>query len=88
MQGGGSAASVLLRIGEPPVHRVMGGVLMRARSRSLLFTIALVIALYLVWRKVRIIFIVPLTPWQLALVLLIIAVVIFLLLDHLFNRTR
>lgn len=61
---------------------------MRARSRSLLFTIALVIALYLVWRKVRIVFIVPLTPWQLALLLLVIAVVIFLLLDHLFHRTR
>jgi len=61
---------------------------MRARSRSLLFTIALVIALYLVWRKVRIVFIVPLTPWQLALLLLVIAVIIFLLLDHLFNRTR
>jgi hypothetical protein len=61
---------------------------MRARSRSLLFTIALVIALYLVWRKVRIVFIVPLTPWQLALLLLVIAVVIFLLLDHIFNRTR
>jgi len=61
---------------------------MRARSRSLLFTIALVVALYLVWRKVRIVFIVPLTPWQLALLLLVIAVIIFLLLDHLFNRTR
>jgi hypothetical protein len=61
---------------------------MRARSRSLLFTIALVIALYLVWRKVRFIFIVPLTPWQFALLLLVIAVIIFLLLDHLINRTR
>ena len=61
---------------------------MRPRSRSLLFTIALVIALYMVWRKVRFIFIVPLTPWQLALLLLVIAVIIFLLLDHLLNRTR
>jgi len=61
---------------------------MRRRSRSLLFTIALVIALYMVWRKVRIVFLVPLTPWQFALLLLVIAVIIFLLLDHLFNRSR
>ncbi len=61
---------------------------MRSRHRSLLFTIALVIALYLVWRKVRFVFIVPLTPWQFALLLLVIAVIIFLLLDHLINRTR
>lgn len=61
---------------------------MRPRYRSLLFTIALVIALYLVWRKVRFVFFIPLTPWQFALLLLIIAVVIFLLLDHLVNRTR
>lgn len=61
---------------------------MRRHSRSLLFTIALVVALYLVWRKVRFVFIVPLTPWQFGLMLLIIAVVIFLLLDHLLNRTR
>jgi hypothetical protein len=61
---------------------------MRARSRSLLFTIALVVAFYLVWRKVRIVFIVPLTPWQFALLLLVIAVVIFLVLDHLLNRSR
>ncbi len=61
---------------------------MRPRHRSLLFTIALVIALYLVWRKVRFVFIVPLTPWQFALLLLVIAVIIFLLLDHLINRTR
>jgi hypothetical protein len=61
---------------------------MRARSKSLLFTIALVVALYLVWRKVRFVFIVPLTPWQFLLLLVIIAVIIFLLLDHLINRTR
>jgi len=61
---------------------------MRPRYRSLLFTIALVVALYLVWRKVRFVFIIPLTPWQFALLLLVIAVIIFLLLDHLVNRTR
>ena len=61
---------------------------MRPRYRSLLFTIALVIALYMVWRKVRIVFLVALTPWQFALLLLVIAVIIFLLLDHLFNRSR
>lgn len=61
---------------------------MRPRYRSLLFTIALVIALYLVWRKVRFVFIIPLTPWQFALLLLVIAVIIFLMLDHLINRMR
>jgi len=37
---------------------------------------------------VRFVFIIPLTPWQFALLLLVIAVIIFLLLDHLVNRTR
>ena len=61
---------------------------MRSRSRRLLFVIALVIALYMVWTKVRFVFLVALTPLQFALLLLVIAVVIFLLLDHLFNRSR
>jgi len=61
---------------------------MPRRTRSLLFSIALVVALYLVWSKVRFVFFVPLQPWQLGVLLLIIAVVIFLLLDHLFNRSR
>jgi hypothetical protein len=61
---------------------------MRGRSRSLLFTLALVIALYLVWQRVRFIILVPLTVWQFAGLLLVIAVVIFLFLDHLVNRTR
>jgi len=61
---------------------------MRARYRNLLFTIALVVAFYLIWRKVHFIIFIPLTPWQFALLLLIIAVVIFLVLDHLVNRTR
>ena len=61
---------------------------MRSRSRRLLFIIALVIALYMVWTKVRFVFFVNLEVWQFALLLLVIAVVIFLLLDHLFNRSR
>lgn len=61
---------------------------MRPRYRSLLFTIALLIALYLLWRKVHFIFVVPLTPWKFTVLLLIIAVVIFLALDHLINRGR
>jgi len=61
---------------------------MGPRYRSLLLTIALVISLYLVWRKVHFVFIIPLTPWQFAVLLLVIAGVIFLLLDHLLNRRR
>ncbi|HUW10282.1 MAG TPA: hypothetical protein VM537_11170 [Anaerolineae bacterium] len=61
---------------------------MRSRSRRLLFITALVIALYMVWTKVRFVFFVNLEVWQFALLLLVIAVVIFLLLDHLFNRSR
>ena len=61
---------------------------MNFRSRSFLFTIALVIALILVWQRVRIVLLVPLTPWQFGLLLLIIAVIIFLALDHFINRTR
>ncbi len=61
---------------------------MRSRSRSLLFTLALGIALLLVWQRVRFVIFVPLTVWQFAGLLLVIAVVLFLFLDHLVNRTR
>ena len=42
----------------------------------------------MVWSKVRFVFFVNLQIWQFALLLLVIAAVIFLLLDHLFNRSR
>ncbi|MFZ1551609.1 MAG: hypothetical protein WAV53_09465 [Anaerolineae bacterium] len=61
---------------------------MNLRSRSLLFALALGIALFVIWQKVRIVFFVPLTPVGFAAMILIFAVVIFLLLDHLLNRSR
>jgi len=61
---------------------------MNLRSRGLLFTIALIVALLIIWQKVRIVFIVPLSPLGFAAMILVIALVIFLLLDHLLNRSR
>jgi len=61
---------------------------MNLRSRSLLFTIALIVALIIIWQKVHIVFIVPLSPLGFAAMILLIALVIFLLLDHLINRSR
>lgn len=60
---------------------------MRRRSRKLLVTLALLIALAVVWQRVRFVVFLPLTVGQFALLLLLIAGIVYLALDHLFNRT-
>ncbi len=61
---------------------------MNRRSRGLLFAVALVVAFLIIWQKVRIVFFVPLSPAGFAGMILIIALIIFLLLDHLLNRSQ
>lgn len=60
---------------------------MRRRSSKLLVTLALLIALAVVWQRVRFVVFLPLTVGQFALLLLLVAGIIYLTLDHLFNRT-
>lgn len=60
---------------------------MRRRSRKLLATLALLIALAVVWQRVRFVVFLPLTVGQFALLLLLIAGIVYLALDHLFKRT-
>lgn len=59
---------------------------MKERTRSVLFVIALLIAFWLVWSRLRINVWVRLSGWSALLGLAGLAVVIFLLLDHLINR--
>ncbi len=57
-------------------------------GRSVALAAAILIAFWLVWSRLRFIVFVQATFWQVLLVMLVIALVLFLLLDHLLNRTR
>lgn len=61
---------------------------MRTRSRSLLLTIAVLIAFWLIWSRLHFVVFVSASFWQVLLVFAVLAVVIFLGLDHLLNRGR
>jgi hypothetical protein len=56
--------------------------------RSFLFLFVVVLLLAVIWPKVRIVFFIPLTLWQAVLLFGGGAVVLFLIIDHLINRTR
>lgn len=57
-------------------------------SRRLLLLIALLLVFGLVWSRVRILLTVSLSLWQALLLFGIGVLVVFLILDHLLNRTR
>ncbi len=57
-------------------------------GRSVILAAAILIAFWLIWSRLRFIVWVQASFWQLLLVMGVIAVVLFLGLDHLFNRTR
>ncbi len=57
-------------------------------GRSVTLAAALLIAFWLIWSRLRFIVWVQASFWQLLLVMGVIALVLFLGLDHLFNRTR
>lgn len=62
--------------------------MMKGRSQGLLIGIAIVIAFWLIWSRLRIHLFVRLSGLQLLALLAVLAVGIFLVLDHLVNRTR
>ncbi len=59
----------------------------KRRLTNLLWGIAFAVAFWLIWSKLRIIVWVPMSPWMLLGVMAVLAVAIFLVLDHLFNRS-
>ncbi len=61
---------------------------MKSRSRSLLLTVAVLIAFWLIWSRLRVIVWVRADFGQLLLLFGILAVAIFLGLDHIINRNR
>ena len=61
---------------------------MKPRARSLSLTIAVLIAFWLIWSRLNFVVFVSASFWQILLVFAVLAVVIFLGLDHLFNRSR
>ena len=60
----------------------------RRRGTSVAITAAVLIAFWLIWSKLRIVVWVQASFWQLLLLMLVLAVVLFLGIDYLFNRTR
>jgi hypothetical protein len=61
---------------------------MRKRSQGLLIGIAVIIAFWLIWSRLRIHVWVSLSGWQLVALFAALALAIFLVLDHILNRTR
>ncbi|MER2599484.1 MAG: hypothetical protein ABTQ73_08190 [Caldilineales bacterium] len=57
-------------------------------GRPLLVTVAVLIAFWLIWSKLRIVVWVHAEFWQILLLFGVLAVAIFLGLDHFFNRSK
>jgi hypothetical protein len=57
-------------------------------SRSVILTAAVLIAFWLIWSKLRIVVFVNASFGQILLLFGVLAVVLFLGIDHLLNRTR
>lgn len=57
-------------------------------GRPLILTIAILIAFWLIWSKLRIVVFVNASFWQILLLFGVLAVVLFLGIDHLLNRNR
>lgn len=58
------------------------------RGRSLAITLAVLIAFWLIWSKLRIVVWVQASFWQILLLFAILAVALFLGIDHLLNHDR
>jgi hypothetical protein len=61
---------------------------MKKRSQELLAGVAILIAFWLIWSRLRIHVWVQLSGWQLLALFAVLAGAIFLVLDHILNRTR
>jgi len=75
----------------PPLtalHRHGTIAVMKPRARSLLLTVAVLIAFWLIWSRLNFVVFVHASFWQILLVFGVLALVVFLGLDHLINRSR
>ncbi|MCX6030825.1 MAG: hypothetical protein NT169_16215 [Chloroflexi bacterium] len=61
---------------------------MRRRVSSLAITLSVVIAFWLIWSRLHIIVWVQASFWQILIVFAVLAVALFLGIDHLLNQTR
>lgn len=61
---------------------------MRPRSRAILLTAAILVAFWLIWSRLHFVIFVNASFGQLLLIFGVLALVLFLGLDHLFNRSR
>jgi hypothetical protein len=61
---------------------------MRRVGRSVVISLAALIAFWLIWEKLRIIVFVHAEFWQILLLFGVLAVVLYLGIDHLLNRSR
>lgn len=61
---------------------------MQNLSRKFIFLTVIIILFALVWSKLRIVVFVGLSLWQAVLIFGVTAVVLFLIIDHLINRSR
>ena len=61
---------------------------MARRGTSLAITLAVVIAFWLIWSKLRIIVFVQASFWQILILFAVLAVALFVGIDHLLNRSR
>ncbi len=60
----------------------------RSRGGGCLLGLAILLAFWLIWRQLRLVVWVRLSGWQLLGLFGVLALGIFLVLDHLVNRTR
>lgn len=61
---------------------------MRARARSVLFLIVFIAVTWFVLDRVRVVVFVTASPWALLAFIAVVTIVIFLIVDHLINRSR
>jgi hypothetical protein len=61
---------------------------MKRRSQELLISIAVIIVFWLFWSRLRIHVWVRLSGWQLIILFGVLVLAVFLVLDHIVNRTR
>ncbi|MCS6843505.1 MAG: hypothetical protein NZ528_04150 [Caldilineales bacterium] len=57
-------------------------------GRPLILTVAVLVAFWLIWSRLRIVVWVNAEFWQILVLFVVLAVVLFLGLDHLLNRSR
>ncbi|MCO6452068.1 MAG: hypothetical protein J5I90_14895 [Caldilineales bacterium] len=67
---------------------MLKSIAMNLRARPIIFAIAVLIAFWLIWSRLRFVVWVNANFWQILLIFGVIALVLFLAIDHLLNRER